>query len=126
MKEKRATGDPEGPIYVHTHEQATVGAMLVDVDPELTREADYRCPVRISQQVARLVTPTLVEERQGQSVQRRLWDMLWLARIALLDARPDERFVAFDAMFGRRSTRLWGSVDTSSGLAIHIITPQEY
>ena len=126
MKEKRVTGDPEEPIYVHTAEEGTEGGALADVDPDLSREAGYRWPVRMSQRVAGLVTPTLAEERRGQSMQGRLWDMLWLARVALVDARPQQRYVAFDVMFGRRSIRLWGSVDASSGQAIHIITPEEY
>ena len=124
MKE-RVAGDPEELIYVDVPEDAAPEEELVKVDPELAREAGFCWPVCISQRVARLVTPTLVEERQGHSVQRRLWDMLWLARIALLDARPEERCVAFDVMFSRRSTRLWSCVDATSGLAIHIITPEE-
>ena len=124
MKE-RVAGDPGELIYVDVPEDAAPEEELVKVDPELAREAGFCWPVCISQRVARLVTPTLVEERQGHSVQRRLWDMLWLARIALLDARPEERCVAFDVMFSRRSTRLWSCVDATSGLAIHIITPEE-
>ena len=125
MKGKTIAGDPEELIYIHAAEEGTEGGALVDVDPDLIRAAGYRWPVRISQRVAGLVTPTLVEERQGQSMQGRLWHMLWLARIALLDAHPEQRYVAFEVVLGGRSSRLWGTVDSTRGLAIHIITPGE-
>ena len=126
MKEERHTGDQDGLIYVYTAEQAVEDGVLTEVDPELAKEAGYQWPVRITQGVKSLVTPTEEERMQGQSLEGRLWDMLWLARIAILDAHPEDRFVTFDVMFGRRSTRLWGCVDATSELAIHIITPGEY
>jgi len=118
--------DQDELIYVYTAEQAVEDGVLVDVDPELAREAGYRWPVRITQGVESLVTPTEEEQSLGQSMEGRLWDVLWMARIAILNAHPEERFVTFDVMLGRKTTRLWGCVDATSELAIHIITPGEY
>ena len=126
MNGDTVASDREELVYIDISEKPMEDGSWVEVARHMTSEAGYRLPVHISQRVAGLVTPTLAEERQGQSVQRRLWDMLGLARIALLDARPEQRYVAFEVVFGGRSSRLWGTVDATSGLAIHIITPEEY
>ena len=126
MNKERHTGDPDELIYVYTAEQAVEDGVMVEVDPELAKEAGYRWPVRITQGVKSLVTPTEEDQSLGQSMEGRLWDVLWMARIAILGAHPEERFVAFDVMFGRKTTRLWGCVDATSELAIHILTPGEY
>ena len=49
-----------------------------------------------------------------------------VAQLYGIEPQRISHFVEFDVMFGRRSTRLWGSVDATSELAIHIITPGEY
>ena len=125
MKE-RVAGDPGELIYVAIPEGAAPEEVSVRVDPELAREAGFCWPVCISQRVASLATPTVAEERQGENAQRRLRHMLWLASIAFLDAHPEQRYVEFDVLFGRRSTRLWGCLDATDELAIHIVTPEEW
>ena len=113
-------------IYSYTAEQALEDAVLVEVDAELSKEAGYRWPVRITQGVASRVTPSEVEERQGQSIEGRLWDVLWMARIAIGNADPHEHIAPFDVILGEETERLWACIDTTSGPAIHIIMPEEY
>ena len=126
MNQERDLGDQDELVYVNIAEQAVEDGVLVDVDPDLAREAGYRWPVRITQRVRSLVTPTEEEQCLGQSVEGRLWDVLWMARIAMLNAHPEERFVTFDVILGRETASLWGCVDATSEWAIHIITPGEY
>ena len=113
-------------VHSYSAEQAVSDGVLVEVDPELYEEAGYRWPVRITQGVASLVSPTEEEESRGQSLEGRLWDVLWMARVAILNADSDEHIAPFDVMLGGKTATLWACVDTTSGPAIHIIKPEEY
>ena len=113
-------------IYSYTAKQALEDGVLSEINPDLSKEAGYRWPVRITQGVADLVTPAVEEQEQGQTLEGRLWDVLWMARIALDNAGPDDRIAPFDVILGRKTTKLWACLDATSGLAIHIITPEEY
>lgn len=118
--------DRDAPIYSYTAEQAVEDGVLMEVDRNLCKEAGYRWPVRITQGVASLVEPTEEEERQGQSVEGRLWDMLFMARIAILNADRHETISPFEVIFGAETVTLWACLDGTSGPAIHIILPHEY
>jgi hypothetical protein len=116
----------EIPIYSYTAKQAVEDGVLIEVNQELSKEAGYRWPVRITQGVSSLATPTEHEQRQGQSFAGRLWDILWMARVAISSVDSHEHVAPFDIAFGRKTVRLWACLDTTSGPAIHVITPQEY
>ena len=118
--------DRDAPIYSYTAEQAVEDGVLMEVDRDLCKEAGYRWPIRITQGVASLVQPTEEEESLGQSVEGRLWDMLFMARIAILNADRYEHISPFDVMFGEETVTLWACLDGTSGPAIHIIKPDEY
>ena len=113
-------------IHSYTAEQAVADGALIEVHPDLRREAGYRWPVRIARGVACLVTPSQEEVRQGQSLNGRLWDLLWMARIAISNADSHEHIVSFDVTLGGRTPTLWACVDLTSGPAIHIIRPEDY
>ena len=125
MKEKDAGGRKEV-IYSYTAEQAMEDGILIEIDPQLRKEAGYYWPVRITQGVAALVTPTEEEKSQGQSQEGRLWDVLWMARVAINNADPCDYIVPFDVILGEKTVQLWACIDTTSGPAIHIIRPEEY
>jgi hypothetical protein len=118
--------NPDELIYIYTAEQAVVDGVLLDVDRGLIQEAGYRWPVRITPGVACLVQPTKEEERLGQSTAGRLWDVLFMARIAILNAEPHEHIMPFDVILGEQTVSLWACLDGTSGPAIHIIRPDEY
>ena len=124
MVERREQDD--WAIFTYSAEQAVADGVLVEVDRELREEMGYRWPVRLSQDMAAMVNPSEEDRRMGQSKEGRLWDLLFVSKLALQGADPDERVVAFDILFGRRTSRLWACLDTTSGPAIHIITPEEY
>ncbi len=118
--------NPDELIYSYTAEQAMADGILLQVDPDLSKEAGYRWPVRITQGVASLVQSTEEEEQLGQSTEGRLWDVLFMARIAILNAEPHEYITPFDVILGERTVALWACLDSTSGPAIHIIKPDEY
>ena len=107
-------------------ENAVNNGVLIEVDPALRMEAGYRWPVRITQGVAALVTPEEEERSEGQSLEARLWDVLWLARVAISNGDPHETVAPFEVTLGQRSVPMCACLDTTSGPAIHIIRPEEY
>ena len=113
-------------VYSYSADEAMEDGILVPVDPNLCKEAGYGWPVRMTQGVAALVTPTEAEQNEGQSVEGRLWDVLWMARTAILNADRHEYIVPFEVMFGDKVETLWACLDTTSRPAIHIILPDEY
>ena len=114
------------PIYSYTAKQAVEDGVLVEINRELSKEAGYRWPVRVTQGVSSLAVPTEQEQQQGQSFAGRMWDILWVAHVAISNVDAHERIAPFDITFGKKIVRLWACVDTTSGPAIHIITPEEY
>jgi len=113
-------------LYSYTAEQAIEDGILIEIAPELSKKAGYRWPVRITQGVSSLATPTEQEQQQGQNLTGRLWDILWVAKAMISNADPRDRIIPFDMTLGKRMARLWACLDTTSGPAIHIITPEEY
>ena len=119
---------PEDDLFVFSYsaEQAMDDGILIPVDTKLCKEAGYHWPVRITQGVASLVTPAEAEQSEGQSVEGRMWDTLWVARVAIMNAETHEQIVPFEVMFGGNTETLWACLDSTSGPAIHIIRPEEY
>ena len=113
-------------IHTYSAQEAVSDGVLVVVDRELREEMGFRWPVRLSQNVAGMVTPSEEDRRMGQSREGRLWDLLFVSKLAIKGAGSEERIVAFDVIFGQRTSRLWACLDSTSGPAIHIITPEEY
>ena len=126
MNKESEPNDQEFLVHRYTAQEAVEDGVLIEIDPELSQEAGYRWPVRITQGVSALVTPTKAEEAEGQSAEGRVWDLLWLARVAINNADESEYVVPFDAIFGDKAERLWACLDGTSGPAIHIVRPEEY
>ena len=124
MKETKPYDDSV--IFSYTAEQAIEDGVLFEVNPDLRSEAGYRWAVRITSNVMSLVTPSLEEQSEGQSTDGRLWDILSVLRVSIANANSDEGIIPFDVILGKQTVRLWGCVDTTSGPAIHIMTPEEY
>ena len=73
-------------IYSYTRKQALADGVQVDVS-ETAREAGIRFPVFLTRTVfdACVTIPPGVE---AQDEAGRLWDVVWMTRIAILRARP--------------------------------------
>lgn len=76
------------PISIYTRAQAIEDGVLVDVT-ETAKEAGFRVPFAMTRAVWALIEPT-AEERDGwmQSVEGRLWDVVWMARVGGGQVKP--------------------------------------
>ena len=111
------------PISVYTAEQAIEDGYLADVS-EIAKEMGFKWPVRISSAVHDLCTPP--KSNKIQSYQGRLWDVLWMAKLAIRRVADGEQMATIKVKIGRKIETLWALIDGTSGPAIHIITPDEY
>lgn len=72
-------------VFAYTRAQAIADGLLVEIDREgIAKEAGFVVPVAVTSGVWALVEPT-EEERDawGQSVEGRLWDVLFMAHFAI-------------------------------------------
>jgi hypothetical protein len=115
------------PIFVYTAEQAVEDGILVDVTELASQIFKVGCDMpwkcRISANVHSLCTPP---KSSNQDYTGRLWDVLNVARHAIRNAEQGSTMVEFTCKLGRSNHKLWACLDTTSGPAIHIITPKEY
>lgn len=117
------------PIYSYTAEDAMNDGILHDVS-ELAKEAGFIIPVRITNGVLALVNPSKKAKEFGQSYNGRLWDVLWMASLAVRKAQ-NETLTEFKVIFQdgpkrKYTEKLWAALDMTSGPAIHIMQPSEY
>jgi hypothetical protein len=69
-------------LSVYTRAQALEDGVLVDVS-EVAREAGVRFPTAVTRRVwDEIITPDPRARQWGQDEQGRLWDMLWMFRLA--------------------------------------------
>lgn len=113
-------------IFSYTAEQAVKDGVLVDVTDMASQIFQVGCDMtwkyRISVNVHQACTPP---KNSTQDYDGRLWDVLNVARTAIRNAKEGDKLVEFHCKLGRKKLRLWAMLDTTSGPAIHIITPEE-
>ena len=86
-------------IHSYSAERAVADGVLVEVDSaELREEMGYRWPVRLSQSVAGMVEPSEEDKLMGQSKEGRLWDPLFVSKLAIKGADPEEHVVPLSAV----------------------------
>ena len=69
-------------VYAYTRKQAIEDGQLIDVS-SVAREAGIIIPVAVTNNLwAKYIEPSEQAQHYGQSVQGRLWDVLWMLRIA--------------------------------------------
>ena len=82
-------------VSLYTRAQAIADGFLVDVS-DMAKEAGFKWPVAVTRAVwDKIVTPTPDDAQQGQSEDGRLWDVLWMARLAVKANKDDRDFVLF-------------------------------
>ncbi|MBE0522583.1 MAG: hypothetical protein IBX39_10015 [Candidatus Methanoperedenaceae archaeon] len=64
-------------IYAYSREQALKDGVLVDVT-ETAKEAGIKYPVAVTEALWNYIEPTKKLTEMGQSIQGRLWDVLYL------------------------------------------------
>jgi len=117
-------------IYSYTAKQAIEDGFLHQIG-NISYESGFKIPIRITTGVLDLVTPDQKAQEMGQSYEGRLWDVLTLARAAVLKSGRESDLVSFEVIFQdgtgkRKKVTLWIGLDITSGLALHIMLPEEY
>jgi hypothetical protein len=85
-------------ISLYTRSQAIEDGFLVDVS-DMAREAGFTWPVAVTRAVwDDIVTPPPCDEQEGQSEKGRLWDVLWMARLAAKANKDDRDSVLFQVI----------------------------
>lgn len=130
--EDEDNGPPFGVVIAtYTREQAIDDGVLLDVT-EMAREAGFRCPVALTQ----AVNAQYVEVPPGMACQDekgRLWDILWMLRVAMIRARllreriPFELYVRNNADAPPQLVRLvaGSGPDENGDLVLTVMLPTE-
>jgi hypothetical protein len=94
-------------IYSYTREQALQDGVLVDVS-SMAKEAGFKHPTAVSAEVWSIISA--FPDGYGQSVEGRLWDTLFLFRIAASkQAGQEVHFtIGYQQEGGVQETALWG------------------
>lgn len=75
-------------IHSYTRAEAIADGVLVELDPAVCHEAGFRYPVAMTAaSYAKVVAMTPAAERACNDVAGRLWDVLWMASVAVRRAR---------------------------------------
>lgn len=69
-------------ISAYTRAQAIEDGFLVDIT-EFAREAGFKVPVAVTSGVFSILEPSEELKADGQDLKGRMWDMLWILRIAI-------------------------------------------
>lgn len=92
-------------ISVYTRAQAIEDGFLVDVS-EMAREVGFKWPVAVTRRVwDEIVTPDPRAVQWGQSEQGRLWDVLWMARVAARRSTSTVMYYRLSVIFKERQRR---------------------
>jgi len=118
-------------IDSYTADDAIEDGYLTDVGA-IAKEAGFKIPVRITSGVFETVKPSKKAQEYGQDYEGRLWDLLYMCRLAVSKAGEDW-FTSFSVLFqngpgnrNRKTVKFFAAIDQTSGPAIHIMLPEEY
>ena len=99
------------PISIYTRRQAIEDGALVDLmQPEtagLVREAGFKFPIAMTIAAwTAAIGPVGKPLPDGQDLQGRLWDVLWMLKCTIHAGAAGDR-LAFTVKVGRKLVRLW-------------------
>lgn len=89
-------------IFRYTRAQAIADGALVDVG-ETAKEAGFLYPVAVTASLWSVIE-TIPKAHSYQDAQGRLWDVLWMASLAIRKSRGESR-VAYELIMYREGTR---------------------
>jgi len=89
-------------IYLYSRADAIRDGVLIEADPQLCREAGILWPVAISDHLWGFVDPGYLGEMHGQSITGRLWDLLFLFRVAAKRSATGKDRLTYRADFQMR------------------------
>lgn len=114
-------------IYSYTADQAVKDGILFDVTETAKEIFKVGCDIPWKYRIS-INVKHACEKRQDriQDYQGSLCYVLNDVRYALKKAEHGSNLVEFTSNIGGKKFKLWATLDTTSGPAIHIITPEEY
>ena len=83
-------------ISSYTRAEAISDGVLIDVS-EMAKEAGFKWPVAITARLCGLIEPSEVEQAYGQDLQGRLWDTLFMLRMAI--SRSNSKTIFYKVIF---------------------------
>jgi len=86
-------------ISSYSRADALRDGVLIEGDSQLCREAGIRFPVAISDHLWGYVEPDNLADIPGQSVNGRLWDLLWLFSQAARNLRRPSDRISYRCIF---------------------------
>lgn len=93
------------PIFVYTRQQALADGVLIDVT-SMAREAGIRYPVAVTHRLwHEQIEASEQLQKLGQDTQGRLWDVLWMLRLAILRGGSGSE-LTFEVLFRRENNQL--------------------
>lgn len=115
-------------VSSYTATQAIEDGLIIpttDIDPVMAKQAGFKWPVRITNNLYHTIKPP---KGSTQDLKGRLWDVLFLAYIAVKRSPDDETGpIEYHVKIGRKVERLWLCIDGTDGTpAIHIMHPEDY
>lgn len=120
------------PISVYLVAEAVADGTMRRVDEAVSREAGFKIPVTITQ--GAWATLVAWDGDAAQDEAGRLWDVLWVARVAAARARPSDSMVTFTVLVvpeggtRPRPVEVWAVVqayDRSGAPCMTIHLPEE-
>lgn len=139
---KQGQGDPPEGIFdnaevisSYSRAQAIEDGQLVDVTGT-AKEAGFKYPVAVTQNLlARWIIPDEKAKRYGQETQGRLWDVLWMLRVASRTQQGKSDFIEYRVIFqdgpgqrNKHTVKLWAKCDGGDDgePVITIMLPEDY
>lgn len=111
-------------ISSYTAKQAIEDGILVEVDEKLASNAGFKWPVRLTSHLHSTLIPP---KGSTQDYTGRIWDVLFLARLAIKRNTEDSGLVEYTVKIGPKNHRLWICIDGTDGFpALHIMHPEDY
>lgn len=86
-------------ISLYSRSDALRDGVLIEADPQLCREAGIRFPVAITDHLWGYIDPGYLGEMPGQSIQGRLWDLLWMFTLAVKRSTSPSDRLTFRVLF---------------------------
>ena len=82
------TASPFGEIlYGYFRSDALADGILIEADPAICKEAGIKIPAAITDHLWGVISPDNLDDMPGQSINGRLWDLLWMFRIWVSDPK---------------------------------------
>lgn len=88
-------------ISSYSRADAIEDGQLIEVDPKICKEAGIILPICVTASLWNFINPEDIEKMPGQSIDGRIWDLLWMFTRKARANRENDRIV-FSVIFQMR------------------------